>query len=233
MLRIGFTKRFFTLWDVIYNPNGTRASSCFVQNLSKDKEKAREKAKMMGVSDLSIDYSLKWWSERWYADDKDIISSELPSSTNPAFTFGKYNGILIEDAVGDIGHIKWYYNKTKNRYAEVILKNNGYIIDGDYAYTEAEHADYLSRSYLKTDGIKHVTFTTNIGVDDHRIVVETDNAVYSRLPVSQSILDEVKRGQYRNFEWLYLPKVSKRRSMKNQSVKIRIESGKIQEVETV
>ena len=138
MKTIGFTKKYYTLWEV-GEPYKEYISTydyyikqdfTYIQNLSIDLEKA--KAKLQDER-YDIDLDLRGTSSFIQSSEK---INEAPENI---FAFGKYCG---EDIIGvnDLDYTKWYYSKTKNEVAKKFLLDNGYkLYKNEYIYTNEEY----------------------------------------------------------------------------------------------
>ena len=139
MLTIGFANKYYTLWDVseVYNTPvdkfayRERQDFTYIQNLSFDLDKAKQKIK----GEFKIDLELKGNST--FSKISDIISN-VPDNI---FKFGKYAGKDIND-INDINYTKWYYDETFNPVAKELLLKNGYKEKEDI-----EHILYTSEEY--------------------------------------------------------------------------------------
>jgi len=117
MLQIGFSTKYFTLWDVQneteysgsegqYSYNVTRFT--YLQNLSLVEEKAVAKAKEKGCTQLGINDELRGRSGRSFEKRTRIEKVfELHQ-----FTYGKYEGDDIRENT-DVNYLKWYFNETE------------------------------------------------------------------------------------------------------------------------
>lgn len=129
MLRIGKANEYFTLWSV---SNETRYTSqkqpyevthfLFMGNLSKDLNKAQEKAKNKGCKDLTPDESLRGQT-RWERSGNTWEPEQIPAGS---FQFGKYEGKDITEMMNeDIkknpdewsdfqSYLSWYFGKLSH-----------------------------------------------------------------------------------------------------------------------
>lgn len=150
MKTIGFANQYYTLWNVTktkvaINPFQVieRSHFTYIQNLSKDLEKAKEKIS----GDFVLDLELRGDVREFYTDGEP--SQEIPESV---FKFGKY---IYQDITSckDFDYVKWYYSETDNEFAlEVLLKNGFELVDGIlYDLDDAEkqkHYLSLKRGHL-------------------------------------------------------------------------------------
>jgi hypothetical protein len=123
MLKIGKSKKYYTLWDVTseiqyttnlrgdHLPSYNKVSFTYLQNLSLDLATAVAKAKSKGVTELEPDEELygkySSWSRREY-----IQRVYEPYQ----FRFGKYESSDIRECE-DSQYLRWYYTETDNEFA--------------------------------------------------------------------------------------------------------------------
>lgn len=100
MYTIGFTTKFYTLWDVTvdtftdaYGRKGHRVAATFIKNISMDEQTARAKYPDARV-DLSLRGHSSWTRTEW---------EPLPGDVFPC---GKYMGEPIAEC-GDFGYLFW------------------------------------------------------------------------------------------------------------------------------
>jgi len=133
-LTIGFANKYYTLWDVSgphrvdYDTHiATVMRHTYLQNLSFDFEKAKQKVtEMVGSDKFDIDLSLR---------GAKSFEKSLKIEYNPGIVlFGRHRGETIEEMVDrdDDGYTLWYYNSTKdtNKFdpqLEELLINRGLI----------------------------------------------------------------------------------------------------------
>ena len=124
MLKIGKSNKYYTLWDVTsevryitdshgrHLPSYNQVTYTYLQNLSLDKDKAIEKAKSKGVTELVPDEDLygrnRSWSRREYI---------VPTYEPYEFRFGRYTGSDIREC-DDFKYLTWYYGETSNEFAK-------------------------------------------------------------------------------------------------------------------
>lgn len=137
---IGFTNKYYTLWEVsepyiVYVSRFEyyeKQDFGYIQNLSMDLEKA--KAKLEG-SDYRIDLELKGQSSFTRQSEK------INNCPINLFAFGKYSGQDIMQ-VNDLPYAKWYYEQTQNELAKQFLLYNGYT-EYENRITTQEERDFL------------------------------------------------------------------------------------------
>lgn len=100
MYTIGFTTKFYTLWDVTvdtftdaYGRKGRRVAATFIKNVSMDEKAARAKYPDAPV-DLSLRGHSSWTRTEW---------EPLPGDVFPC---GKYMGQPIAEC-DDLGYLYW------------------------------------------------------------------------------------------------------------------------------
>jgi hypothetical protein len=147
MLAIGFTNKYFTLWDIQSSPQYSQDSHghvtlthtsviyTYLQNLSMTESEAIAKAKAKGCVNLEVDKELFGRNESWSVIHKGYCF--LPDDLCPLFTFGKYEGTKILNCT-DIQYLLWFFSKTNSRYAKMILLQNGYVELNNHIYTKAQ-----------------------------------------------------------------------------------------------
>lgn len=164
MLQIGFSNKYFTLWNVIEETRYTGDKGqyrydvtifTYIQNLSLSKDKAIEKAKSMGCTDLKVNDDLKGISGKSFERAK-VIEIKYEDFQ---FNFGKYTGDDIREN-NDLSYLKWFYNESNNIYAgnRVVELDKNYIIyKGDLmkkeAYNRIKRAEEIDNKLHKTGSI--------------------------------------------------------------------------------
>lgn len=158
MLTIGFTEKYYTLWDVneetkyTSTPNGSfpvgiKTNFVYLQNLSFDKQSAIDKVKKIGITNPQIDTSLRGVTRSFSTYKKIDIPDNL-------FQFGKYHGTEISDSI-DLNYLLWYYAETKSdialsRIKELNDESNEYIIHTD---SDGLVRFYKSEWYFEYNGM--------------------------------------------------------------------------------
>ena len=146
MIRIGFSKKYFTLWDVQETTEFQRIdglnlpyqkiSYCYIQNLSMDENEAKRKAIFKGVENFDVDTDLRGRNASFY-HTKELFS-KIPSDKSFFFEFGRLKGQKIQDC-NDFDYLFWYFQETQNEPSKNCLLENGFEeIDGQIVH--AEHA---------------------------------------------------------------------------------------------
>lgn len=121
MLRIGFSNKYFTLWNVdtrteYQNAGGVflpyeKTSFQYIKNLAMDEKEAKTKAIFEGVECFDVDPDLRGRTASFVTER--TMFSKMPTDKSPFFEFGKYGGQKITD-VHDQSYLFWYYQETKN-----------------------------------------------------------------------------------------------------------------------
>ena len=160
MLRIGFSKKYFTLWSVQETIEWTsveglnlpyqKISYCYIQNLSMDENEAKRKAIFKGVENFDVDTDLRGRNASFY-HTKELFS-KIPSDKSYFFEFGRLKGQKIQDC-NDFDYLFWFFNESQNIHAKAILLENGFVeIDGQILH--AEHAKKIKLRGLVVNEIK-------------------------------------------------------------------------------
>ena len=144
MLRIGFSTKYFTLWDVKETTEFQRIeglnlpyqkiSYCYVQNLSMDETEAKRKAIFKGVENFEIDFDL--YGRNASFETRKELFSKIPSDKSFFFEFGKFKGQAIKDC-NDIDYLFWFFNESQNIHAKARLLENGFEdVEGQVVHAE-------------------------------------------------------------------------------------------------
>lgn len=116
MLQIGFSTKYFTLWDVQQSTEYTGSEGqhsynvtrfTYLQNLSLVKEKAIIKAKEKGCTQLGINEDLYGKSGRSF-EKRTRIEKKFELHQ---FRYGKYEGDDIREN-SDVSYLQWYFGQT-------------------------------------------------------------------------------------------------------------------------
>lgn len=224
MLQIGFSTKYFTLWDVNsgteysgssgqYAYNVTRFT--YIQNLSLKEDKAIEKAKGFGCTELSVNDDLYGKSGRSFEKRTRIEKTfELHQ-----FTFGKYEGDDIRES-NDISYLKWYFGETKLLLvAERICElDTSYSIHNKELVTEEQMKSILSikaiKRKLKKTGSIQLEMTRNL--NDHGMI-DIDG-------ISYYFNDYVMR-EYNGYGYGLPTLNGKAKRVKNKLIEVKVEFG--------
>ena len=125
---IGFAEQYYTLWNVektIVEMNRFQTKEkthfLYIQNLSKDLDKAKAKVN----EPFELDLDLKGDKREFYTEGEP--QGIIP---NDVFKYGKYRFEKIEDCK-DVNFVLWYYSETNNKFALKVLLLNGFeLIEG-------------------------------------------------------------------------------------------------------
>ena len=160
MLRIGFSTKYFTLWDVQETIEWTsvgglnlpyqKISYCYIQNLSMDENEAKRKAIFKGVENFEIDHDLFGRNASFF--HKKELFSKIPSDKSYFFEFGKFQGEPIKNCT-DLDYLFWFFNESQNIHAKAILIENGFVeFEGQILH--AEHAKKIKLRNLVFSELK-------------------------------------------------------------------------------
>lgn len=122
---IGFTNKYYTLWEVTEDThdlgNGRTyviTHFVYIKNISFDKDKA-----FKAYPGVVFDESLRGKTTS-FNTEKEVWTNV------DTFRFGKYQGMKIEE-VNDINYTEWYWNQVCNEHRNFVseyLKKNGYEV---------------------------------------------------------------------------------------------------------
>lgn len=259
MLRIGFTNKFYTLWDVsteiVYSEMSGGTIMCqptyathqkthyhYLQNLSFDIDKAKEKAAEKGCKDLEVDEEL-FGRNSYFFKEKSLVS-HLPVHLLSTFEFGKYRGQQISES-DDLNYVKWYWSETKSFFAEKLLIENGFIAVQKWAddpncivmMTKEEYEAYKNEGSVKAEfeSLTEVIVepTRNIyktWSDERNEETFTLDAEYKGIKVSLEF-DDVREMYYNGITY-YLPvQKGKAKKIKGKRLLIQKSSNKVNKFE--
>lgn len=136
MKYIGFTTKYYTLWEVTEDARYTYYQ--YIKNISMDFEKAK-----MKEPTAEIDLSLRGHSS--FKVEREYIKVSC-------FQFGKYKGQPYADCT-DYNYMCWYHNFAENENTKQMVRpfllTNGYKLwNNDRVVTEEE---YKRNEYLKAN----------------------------------------------------------------------------------
>lgn len=128
MLYIGFTTKYYTLWEATPRKDGYTYYT-YIQNLSFDLDKAKAK-QPTAIVDLSL---------------RGSKSFRIKSIPQDGFQFGKYRGERFAEC-DDIDYMVWYHNvlndeALKSR-VRPTLEGYGYVLNDEKMMKEEEVAYY-------------------------------------------------------------------------------------------
>ena len=128
MQYIGFTTKYYTLWNV--SNEGEYTYYQYIQNLSMDFEKAKAKR-----PNALIDLTLR-------GHKSFRIKNTIPTD---CYLFGKFKNEPLVEHIDDLDYMAWYCNhldaETYKEKAQSILVKNGYKLLNGKAYSEKDY-DY-------------------------------------------------------------------------------------------
>lgn len=232
MLAIGFTNKFYTLWDIqidleysseSFLPNEITRYT-YLQNLSFDKDEAINKAKNKGCKYLEPNHDLYGRNSSWEIIKK--LYSTLPQSKSPFFEFGKYRDTKIIDC-NDKDYILWYFNKTENRYAKSFLLNLGYTEHKEYSDILISPEDIIKLSEFDII-LEELTKSGKITIEADRNLSRIEDGIVYKYYVNDKgvinfLFQETKEMYYRDFTY-FLPVLNgKAKKIKNKTLELNIE----------
>ena len=227
MLRIGFSKKYFTLWDVQETIEWTsvgglnlpyqKISYCYLQNLSMNESEAKRKAIFKGVENFEIDFDL-YGRNASFVTRKELFS-KIPSDKSFFFEFGRLKGQKIQDC-NDFDYLFWFFNESQNIHAKARLLENGFE-DFEGQVVHAEHAkkiklrDLVVAEIADKDEIE-VIVLSNLNCENE-LRFEFKNEVFF------GCWNESSKGYiYQGIEY-FLPIIGgKPKRVKNKPVKVKI-----------
>lgn len=236
MLRIGFTEKYFTLWDVTstdtyytdihgaHHKSGVRTQYTYKQNLSMVEEKAIKKASDRGVTDLSVDTDLRGQRGSFTRYQSIPIVKEEIEPTK--FQFGKYSYTLVGENE-DLDYLKWYYGQqptfsltdTDCPKHNMIVASRMIELDNDYRIHNGELMTEEEVNNIRKYE-ENVESLNKYGY--HIAFVERNVNDYGMLFVDgiQFYFPTVRAQYYRDIEY-FLPVINgKAKRIKNKRVKI-------------
>lgn len=225
MLRIGFSKKYFTIWDVKettefqkidgLNLPYQKISYCYIQNLSMNEAEAKRKAIFKGVENFEIDFDL-YGRNASFVTRKELFS-KIPSDKSFFFEFGRLKGQKIQDC-NDFDFLFWFFNESQNIHAKSRLLENGFEEIGGQV-VHAEHAkkiklrDLVVNEIAEKDEIEVIVLSNLNSENEFRF--ESKNEVFFGAWNGES-----KGFIYQGFEY-FLPIIGGRpKRVKNKPVKL-------------
>jgi len=168
MLTIGFTEKYYTLWNVgepyeekhYYNGlciGSTWKVTCsYIQNLSIDLEKAKEKAESRG--EYKMDLELRGHSSFVYTVKSDIKNRE-DYFTHDCFSYGRMEGNLIKDCE-DVYQLERAYREEKSLRRRVCARRRlielGRLVRyvWNYEYNDVQ----IRQNYIEPECVEGLEF---------------------------------------------------------------------------
>jgi len=227
MLRIGFSKKYFTLWDVIETTEFEQVEGVnlpfklisfnYLQNLSMDEEQAKRKAIFKNVENFEIDFDL-YGRNASFVTRKELFS-KISSDKSFFFEFGRLKGQKIQDC-NDFDYLFWFFNESQNIHAKARLLENGFEdVEG-----QVVHAEHAKKIKLRDLVVKEIEDKDEIEV----IVLSNLNCENElRFEFKNEVLfgcwNENSKGYiYQGIEY-FLPIIGgKPKRVKNKPVKVKI-----------
>lgn len=196
MQYIGFTTKYYTLWNVETRGNYTYYD--YVQNLSIDFEKAKAKR-----PNALVDLTLR-------GHHSYRVKNTIPTD---CFLFGRYKNQPIVEHTDDIDYLAWYHNhvdaETYKEKAKNILKENGYkelngkmYNDKDYNYQLMliKHFPIFKNKIENNLPFKFKSSKNiSLGYNDNEEKIGILNIAYCKL-----IFNNIVKKEYNNITY-YLP----------------------------
>lgn len=217
MLTIGFSKKYYTLWDCYTEintlPNGvkvTKNHNIYLKNISFNREKAEKL-----YPEAKFDETLKGVSRSFTRTFK-----EYPDNV---FKYGRYEGKLFKE-VTDYDYMKWYFTTTtedQQRQLRMILEVHGYYFftqfDGTLGIMSAEEREEELKkgreNFEKKESILE-TMTLHI---DHNVDSEGEYLDESGIRL---VFEGAREMWYQGWTY-YLPVINgKCTRIKNKNIKI-------------
>jgi len=237
MLRIGFTNKYYTLWDISEEHNysispydgkpyisSVRTFNSYRQNLSLDFDKAVGKSGILNF-DPNKDFDVNLQGKRsWYTPFIYKKPTIIDNDKDTKIFFGKYNGkTLGEIFVNDKQYYKWLLESTDYPGLRVIMANMSlFIKERQISFENLEN----SISFSQGEDTIEFLFVKNLQ--------NTPDGYYTRLEVDSNYFLHVyfpfaTRHTYNGYDY-YLPVDKKGHSkrLKNKNVEI---TGVFSEVE--
>lgn len=219
MLKIGFTNKYYTLWDVCHDvthlDNGVvieKTHCAYIKNISFDRDVAMSK-----YPGVEVDEDLRG-HERSFSYTKEIYPDDV-------FRFGRYRGNKFSDC-HDYSYMSWYFTQTHVTAQEIlkpILENNGYYIykrnlDDSYDIMTIEEHNAMLRRDAERDELRKriletMEFPINWNPDEKGYCYDVDSEMSIKF-------DEVKEYWYDGCPY-YLPVLKgKAKRVKRKTIKI-------------
>lgn len=180
MKAIGFSNKYYTLWDiseeVIYKqvgdahiPVGSKTFYRYLQNLSLDLDTAIDKAVMLGCTNTVVDENLN-------GKIRSFSSKKMYDFADHQFRFGKYQYLDIREC-DDVKYLTWYFSETHNQIAAervVALDKNYVLFDGQLkSKEEVDGIEKSIRAFEKIySGQVVLTAVSNFQVTDGYFINE-------------------------------------------------------------
>lgn len=229
MLRIGFSNKYFTLWNIEtrtewqtiggFNFPYEKTYFHYLKNLSMDKQEALKKAVLEGVSDLEVDEELYGRNSSW--EKKRELFSRIPSDKSFFFDFGKYCDQKISE-VNDESYLFWYFQQTRNVHCRRRLLDEFNYKDYKGELVTSDHFEILERRRKVKDEIRRTGKAIGIAVSNlsseggvGRIEIEDEIQFHFCFP-------EFKLQSYKGYEYGLPLQEGKGKRIKGQLLELEI-----------
>ena len=228
MKAIGFTNKYYTLWEIWeeHRPLGNGRSYVithynYIKNISFDRETAISKYPELPIDETLRGHTRSWNSTKEVWDNVDT------------FRFGKYCGQKIEENT-DTQYIAWYWENVDTdhkEFVEKVLVDRGYEVrERTYHYSTG---DSISRYLMSPDALEEerinkekfnkeveavktateLSFLCEFNPDENGEYWQSGDTIHYHFP-------EVKENYYNGFTY-YLPVLKgKAKRVKNKTIVI-------------
>lgn len=228
---IGFSNKYYTLWDVTEHVEETEEERIkihtysYIKNISMDLMKVRQL-----YPDYMIDLTIKGHSSFQKTERLETLTPP-----NEQFLFGKYKGMFVDECK-DIKYLLWYSEQIRNNEeAFEIVKNvlidNGFIFYDNMFMTEEEYNEALKtdseyetlKEQLKNHEAVDILFDRNLSIfysNDTTVDVAGYIKVIGNKHIT-FIFRNYKEMYYNGFEYaLPVDKKGKAKKIKNKTVRL-------------
>lgn len=172
MLRIGFTKKYYTLWSISETETAEKITTHYryIQNLSYDLDDAKEKAISLGCTNLEVDNDLFGRKESWSFETLNYC--QIPEE-KLGFIESPKHGIVIFKTTDKLDYLLWLFSKnhksihlTERLVKEGLIK---YVNQYDIYVNSSDYDSIIEQinleNEIKTKGEITITFTKNLNSD--------------------------------------------------------------------
>ena len=202
MLRIGFSTKYFTLWNVDTRTEWKTIDGFnfpyqvtyfnYIQNLSMTEEDAIKKAILHGCENLEIDAELYGRNSSW-SKQRELFS-RIPSNLSYFFEFGKYSGKPIKDT-NDSQYLFWYFQETGNIHCKNRLLSEFGFAEFEGQLIQKEQLENI----IRRDSI------IDKGIQDGKIfgkmVGNLDSQGFGILEVEENVILHLKFDEFKVCEY--------------------------------
>ena len=224
---IGFTNKYYTLWEITEEtkPLGNGCNYVithfqYIKNLSFSKEEALKKCPGLKIDEQLRGKTQSWSSEKEVWDNIDT------------FRFGKYKYEKIDDNY-DNNYLEWYWNQVyaeHRSYVSDVLKSRGYEVrawistdenDQKLAYQYLMSPEALKNEAIEKETMKNIENSLSKGnpiefIPEYNLDEDgeyRDGDVIYKFP-------EVKENYYRGFTYFLPVQNGKAKRFKNKNIVI-------------